>query len=259
MPETVGLTFANPTTSQHAAADPMFAKQATLAQSHLSDLRQSNEMFLANIRDDTATGSTPRKRTWNVPTSWQTTAPRDALLSKYRQMHAEHSDYAPSFRIAPTRMENLGGDDRDEPYSAMTSPTSPTSPSISAGPSSTNLGLPSAIPERDALSSSSTESEYIAAAASQLALEPLAPTQSQEILPLNDSTSALSVELAKPVPIAEALQAPAPLNPLKLSRTKSALNRSTARAARGEDKENAGADSMVGNSNIPQRRVRRNV
>lgn len=237
----------------------MFAKQATLAQSHLSDLRQSNEIFLANIRDDTATGFTPRKRTWNVPASWQTTAPRDALLSKYRQLNAENGDYAPSFRITPARMENLGGDDKDEPYSAMASPTSPTSPSISAGPSSTNLGLPPVVSERDTLSGSSTESEYIAAASSQLRLEPLAPTQSQEILHLNDSSSALPVELAKPVPMADAIPAPAPVNPLKLSRTKSALNRSTARAARGEDKENAGADLMVGNSSIPQRRVRRNV
>lgn len=235
----------------------MFANQATLAQSHLSDLRQSNETFLANIRDDIATGSTPRKRTWNVPASWQTTAPRDALLSKYRQSHAENSEYAPSFRIAPTRMENLGADDKDEPYrSASTSPTSPTSPSLSAGPSPNDLGLPALTPERDALPGSSTDSEYVAPASSQPPVEPLAPTQSQETLSSHESTSMLPVELAKPVPIPDAMHAPAALNPLKLSRTKSALNRSTARAARGEDKENAGAEM---NSNIPQRRVRRNV
>lgn len=241
--------------SQHAAADPMFAKQATLAQSHLSDLRQSNQTFLANIRDDAATGSTPRKRTWNVPASWQTTAPRDALLGKYRQMHAENSDYAPSFRIAPTRMENLGGDEKVEPYrSGTTSPTSPTSPSLSAGPPSTDLGLPTFAPERNALLGNSTDSEHVAAL--QLPVEPLAPTLSQETISSNESTSALPVELAKPVSIPDALQASVPVNPLKLSRTKSALSRSTARAARGEDKENAGAEM---NSNIPQRRVRRNV
>jgi kinesin family protein 11 len=238
----------------------MFAKQATLAQSHLSDLRQSNAMFLANIREDQATGSTPRKRTWNVPASWQTTAPRDALLSKYRQMHADNNDYRPSFRIAATRMENLGGDDEDEPSSpSLTSPTFPTSPAALAGPSSTDLGLPSMDSERDAVSGSSTESEYIAIAQSQLQPEPLAPSHSQETLPAEDSPSTIPVELAKPVATSEAIQAPIPPNPLKMSRTKSALNRSTARAARGEDKENAGADSMAGNSNIPQRRVRRNM
>jgi hypothetical protein len=241
---------------QHAAADPMFANQANLAQSHLSDLRKSNATFLANIREDQATGSTPRKRTWNVPAAWEATAPRDALISKYRQMHADNDNYAPSYRIAPPRMENLGGDDGiDEVHDAsLTSPVTPTTPFDQSEHQVAPPNAESVTADRDVIASGSTESSSAVTLNQQLHADPLAPTLSQETLPspTEPSISATPVELAKPLPITEPTQAT--VNPLKMSRTKSALNRSTARVNRGEDKENVG-----GESNIPQRRVRRNI
>lgn len=233
----------------------MFADQAKLSQSHLSDLRKSNATFLANIREDQATGSTPRKRTWNVPASWEATAPRDALISKYRQMHAENNDYAPSYRISPPRMENLGEDDdtnevRETP---LTSPITPTTPFDQAEQLETTPSVESVNADRGVIASGWTELINVPTS-QQLYAEPLAPTTSQETLPspTESSLPATIVELPKPLPLAEPVQAP--VNPLKMSRTKSGLNRSTARVNRGEDKENVGGDS-----NIPQRRVRRNI
>ncbi|KAJ9107449.1 hypothetical protein QFC21_000902 [Naganishia friedmannii] len=239
----------------HASADPMFAQQASLAQSHLSDLRQSNAAFIANIQEDHATGSTPRKRAWNVPASWQKTAPRDALVQKYRQMHQENNDYVPSFRMATTRMERLGKDE-DEEQTDGNSSTSPTSPSISNGPLSAGIAFPSSDGDRDMALTSPTESEHSIPPPLQLQSSgPLAPVQMHDNLP-ETSPSTIPVELAKPLPTTVDSNPPmANPNPPKMSRTKSALNRSTNRAPRGEDKENAGGD----NTSIPQRRVRRNV
>ncbi|KAJ9110454.1 hypothetical protein QFC19_001580 [Naganishia cerealis] len=244
----------------HASADPMFAQQATLAQSHLSNLRQSNATFIANIQEDQATGSTPRKRAWNVPASWQKTASRDALLEKYRQMHLDNNDYVPSFRMATTRMERLGNDDdEDDEQSTVGSSISPASPSVSNGPPSAGLVLPSSEADYDIGLTSPTESEHSIPPPLHLQPGPLVPAQQHDNLPEVLSPT-IPVELAKPLPIAESNPLMVNPNPLKMSRTKSALNRSTARAPRGEDKENAGSEATSGNnSNIPQRRIRRNV
>jgi hypothetical protein len=230
----------------------MFAQQASLAQSHLSDLRQSNAAFIANIQEDHATGSTPRKRAWNVPASWQKTAPRDALVQKYRQMHQENNDYVPSFRMATTRMERLGDDEDEEQLSGN---TSPISPSVSNGPLSAGIAFPSSDGDHNMALASPTESEHSISPPLQLqSTGPLVPVQMHDNLQ-ETSPPTIPVELAKPLPIVESHPSVANPNAPKLSRTKSALNRSTNRAPRGEDKENAGGDA----SNIPQRRVRRNV
>ena len=234
----------------------MFANQARLAQSHLSDLRESNVAFLANIREDQATGSTPRKRAWNVPASWEATAPRDALISKYRQMHAENSDYAPSYRISPPKMENLGGDDdiMGSQDASLSSPITPTTPLDQAEDAAPTPSVETVTVNNSLFASSPAESAYPTSSSQQVHADPLAPTMSQETLPspTESSHSIPPVELAKPLPVAEPAQPV--INPLKMSRTKSGLNRSTARANRGEDKENMGGDT-----NIPQRRARRNV
>lgn len=39
-----------------------------------------------------STGSTPRKRAWNVPATWQTTQPREALLQRYRTKLQDSQD-----------------------------------------------------------------------------------------------------------------------------------------------------------------------
>ena len=235
----------------------MFANQAQLAQSHLSDLRKSNAAFLANIREDQATGSTPRKRTWNVPASWEATAPRDALISKYRQMHADNSDYAPSYRIQPPRMENLGGDNDiiEAQNASSSSPITPSTPFNQAEYSGTTANVETMGVDGDLKASCLAEaSSYPTASSQQPHGDPLGPTMSQDTLPspTDSSHSATSIELAKVLPVTEPAQTA--MNPLKMSRTKSGLNRSTARANRGEDKEN-----IAGETNIPQRRVRRNV
>lgn len=234
----------------------MFAQQASLAQSHLLDLRQSNAAFIANIQEDHATGSTPRKRTWNVPASWQKTAPRDALLQKYRQMHQENNEYVPSFRMANTRMERLG-DDEEEAQTSGDYSTAPTSPSASNGTLSAGIAFPSSDGDLDMALTSPTESEHsIPPSLQSQSTGPLAPVQMHDNLP-ETSPPTIPVELAKPLPTIESnpLIANPNGNPPKMSRTKSALNRSTNRAPRGEDKENVGGD----NTNIPQRRVRRNA
>lgn len=234
----------------------MFANQARLAQSHLSDLRKSNAAFLANIGEDQATGSTPRKRTWNVPASWEATAPRDALISKYRRMHAENSDYAPSYRISPPRMENLGGDDdiMGSQDASLPSPITPTTSFDQAEDAAPTPNVETVTVDNNLVATSPVEPAYSTLSSQQFHADPLAPTTSQDTLPspTESSHSIPPVELAKPLPVTEPAQSA--VNPLKMSRTKSGLNRSTARANRGEDKENMGGDT-----NIPQRRVRRNV
>src|SRR5207302_428662 len=74
---------------QHTAAEPIFGKHCSASLAHIADLQQSNASFIANIKEDMATGSTPRKKVWNVPSAWQLTGSRDNVLERHRLHQAE--------------------------------------------------------------------------------------------------------------------------------------------------------------------------
>lgn len=52
----------------------------------MSTLIDKTAHFLSEeIHEDVPTGITPRKRTWDVPTNWERTEPREAIIAAFRQ------------------------------------------------------------------------------------------------------------------------------------------------------------------------------
>ncbi|WWD19337.1 hypothetical protein CI109_103796 [Kwoniella shandongensis] len=59
------------------------------AQTTLENMFASTARFLeSGISEDVPTGITPRKRAWNVPTDWERTGSREAVLASWRQRQA---------------------------------------------------------------------------------------------------------------------------------------------------------------------------
>ncbi|CAD6590162.1 MAG: kinesin motor protein cin8, partial [Tremellales sp. Tagirdzhanova-0007] len=70
----------------HASSSEAFNEIHSTATSSLTSLIDRTDSFLVKgIQEDLPTGITPRKRVWNVDSSWERTEPRDVLLASLRQ------------------------------------------------------------------------------------------------------------------------------------------------------------------------------
>lgn len=71
---------------QHAKTSRSFDKYHAASSSSMSSLVDRTARFLSEeIAEDVPTGITPRKKAWNVPTDWQRTEPREALIAAMRR------------------------------------------------------------------------------------------------------------------------------------------------------------------------------
>jgi kinesin family protein 11 len=131
---------------QHAAAEPVFGKHCSASLAHIADLQQSNSSFIANIKEDMATGSTPRKKVWNVPSAWQLTGSRDHVLERHRIDQAEgraESYWADAEDIAMESLEDGPRNEEAQGAEVESAAASPTTPSTVDIPSLDSLALPS--------------------------------------------------------------------------------------------------------------------
>ncbi|ORY21377.1 putative microtubule motor [Naematelia encephala] len=78
-------TMAQSLLSSNASSASTFNSTYKAAASAVSNMTDATARFLAEgIAEDVPTGITPRKRTYNVQTSWDRTEPRDAIIAKLR-------------------------------------------------------------------------------------------------------------------------------------------------------------------------------
>lgn len=57
--------------------------------------------------DDVPTGVTPKKKTWNVPQSWERTEPREALLEAFRRRKVDSDEMETETTSIPSSPEDL--------------------------------------------------------------------------------------------------------------------------------------------------------
>lgn len=76
--------------------------------------------------DDVPTGITPKKKTWNVPQTWERTEPREALLEAFRRRREEGDVPSPAM---------------EEPLALPTVASVESIPSIGSQASLSSLGL----------------------------------------------------------------------------------------------------------------------
>lgn len=100
------------------------------------------------ISEDVSTGVTPRKKVWNVPSDWQRTEPREALIAAMRRkataspganLQSESADMeaqlptelsVPMNGVRPTRSHSQQSLSDDSENQRIPSPDLPTAPSI---------------------------------------------------------------------------------------------------------------------------------
>jgi len=71
---------------QHAKTSKSFDKSHAHATTSLVSLIDRTAHFLhEEIQEDVPTGVTPRKKVWDVPTNWERTEPREALIAAMRR------------------------------------------------------------------------------------------------------------------------------------------------------------------------------
>ena len=71
--------------SQHATTSKSFDKHQAATTTSLSSMVDRTAHFLeSEIQSDVPTGVTPRKKAWNVQTTWERTEPRDVLIAAMR-------------------------------------------------------------------------------------------------------------------------------------------------------------------------------
>jgi kinesin family protein 11 len=111
-----------------AASERLDQTYAESSKSVKSVLASTSTFLSSGILDDIPTGITPKKKTWNVPQSWERTEPREALLEAFRRRKvSEEHDY-----------------DHEEPQESSSAPPSPvevlpTFASVESIPSVTSL------------------------------------------------------------------------------------------------------------------------
>ncbi|WVQ72707.1 hypothetical protein IAR50_002267 [Cryptococcus sp. DSM 104548] len=72
--------------ASQSTASATFAEHHSSAESSLQAIMSSAATFLqSGIEEDVPTGITPRKKTWNVRSSWDRTGPREAILADWRR------------------------------------------------------------------------------------------------------------------------------------------------------------------------------
>lgn len=70
----------------HAAAGPTLDERTSQARSTVEAVRSSHAEFTASLKQDIPTGETPRKKAWPaVEATWESTAPRDVLIERFRR------------------------------------------------------------------------------------------------------------------------------------------------------------------------------
>lgn len=80
-------------TRQYASSSRSYSKHHISTSSKLDSILNSTANFLtAGISEDLPTGTTPKKKNWNVQTSWERTQPRDMLVEMYRMKKAAGND-----------------------------------------------------------------------------------------------------------------------------------------------------------------------
>ncbi|KAK4687098.1 kinesin family member 11, partial [Tremellales sp. Uapishka_1] len=82
-------TISSSLLASHASSSTTFQTTFANSQASLTSILEKTSHFLSEgLLEDSPTGSTPRKRNWNVPTSWERTEPRQVLLELHRKKKA---------------------------------------------------------------------------------------------------------------------------------------------------------------------------
>lgn len=72
--------------AQHATSSTTFQSSFESSLGSLSKIKESTEKFLVDgMQEDVATGMTPRKKVWEVTTSWERTGPRQAVIDGFKR------------------------------------------------------------------------------------------------------------------------------------------------------------------------------
>lgn len=109
---TSALTASHETSSQH------LADYGTSTSAALSSLHAATQRFLtAEIAEDVPTGTTPRKRVWDVQDSWERPRSRTDIIEKYHRARLAGGPLSPTFSIdegdssaAPLALDLIAGD-----------------------------------------------------------------------------------------------------------------------------------------------------
>lgn len=71
---------------QYSSSSETFNSTYAESSRTVKSLLSSTSTFLSTgIHDDVPTGITPKKKNWNVPSDWERTEPREALLEAFRR------------------------------------------------------------------------------------------------------------------------------------------------------------------------------
>ncbi|WVQ95238.1 hypothetical protein IAU59_002333 [Kwoniella sp. CBS 9459] len=101
-------------------ASSSFTQAYSTSNTTLDNLMQSTATFLSTgIQDDVPTGITPKKKVWNVPSDWQRTGSREAVLANWRrrveagEVSMEEANDLRSGEEAPSTLEDACDADED--------------------------------------------------------------------------------------------------------------------------------------------------
>ncbi|WWC93278.1 hypothetical protein V866_000111 [Kwoniella sp. B9012] len=84
-----------------STASASFSASNEKASITLQRIMRSTGDFLENgIQEDVPTGITPKKKNWNVPTGWERTGSREAVLANWRKRQEENDNYNQNSRLA---------------------------------------------------------------------------------------------------------------------------------------------------------------
>ncbi|ORX38250.1 putative microtubule motor [Kockovaella imperatae] len=114
----------------HASAASAFENTLSTAQSTLEALVDRTAIFVSQeILEDVPTGVTPKKKSWNVPTAWEKTEPRDILIAQMRKRQASGSQ--PIVAVVPSGQDapSLGSHQNLEESTDVTEHSAPQSQS----------------------------------------------------------------------------------------------------------------------------------
>ncbi|KAL1407756.1 Kinesin-related motor protein [Vanrija albida] len=124
----------------HASSSTTSADALANAESKLERISSSTSRFLDNIREDLPTGSTPRKRAWDFPNSWERTEPRGMLLEKMRRQRRAGPEASRDARFSGASEASSTPTARSPLRESVESrPSSRTSPGLTPVSSSTSI------------------------------------------------------------------------------------------------------------------------
>ncbi len=112
-----------------------------MAQNRLKDITHLSTNFVSDLKEDMATGSTPRKKMWNVPSKWSNTAPRAMLVEGFRRKRFDGLDVIDP-EHGKVEIETVGTKEFDSQQTAGPSgPSTPTTPQSLADDRGENQSL----------------------------------------------------------------------------------------------------------------------